>query len=183
MKRQIAFATALAASMAVGAAAQTQTLPPGTTTSGASGGQMVTVTGCVTSPASSAGAAATGMPSFVLSNPTMGSAGSPGAPGMTGAAGLVRRCRRAPAPSTSRDDHSTPADDCVSDHHVADADRRRRCRARPGACRRARPRRRRRRLRPRRAARHRQLRVRRPHRRRACQRPARAGRAAPQAIC
>src|SRR6476620_7464358 len=87
MKRQIAFATALAASMAIGTAAQTQTTTPGPATTGANGGQMVTVTGCVTSPASSAAGAATAMPSFVLSNPTMGSAGSPGAPGMTGATG------------------------------------------------------------------------------------------------
>jgi hypothetical protein len=83
MKKQIAFAAAFAASMTAVAIAQTPTSPRSATGSA----DIVTVTGCVTSGevTGSTGGSLGSTPSFVLSNPTMGSAGSSGAPGTMGA--------------------------------------------------------------------------------------------------
>jgi hypothetical protein len=83
MKRQIAFAAALAASVAASAVMQAQTQQRAPATDAA---EIVTVTGCVqsgaspTTPTSTAGANAA--PSFILAHPVMGPATGPGLGGV-----------------------------------------------------------------------------------------------------
>jgi pilus assembly protein FimV len=107
MKRQVFFAGAIAAVLGVGAAAQEPQSGSASASSTQPGSaQIVTVTGCVQAGEQSASAAGapSAAPSFVLANPTMGSAGSSGTPGAAGTSGTASPSTTAPAttpPSTT----------------------------------------------------------------------------------